>query len=726
MSNSSKSISINLPTVIKKDGEPQEWNFHKVERAISLAGQRVNRMPSSSELQDIENTLLKIVPETVKVIDLHDLVCQVLDTYNYQDIANSYREFRNYKKDFDQMFDEIYRQTNKVLMSGDRENANFESTLVSTKGSIIRGYLSKEIFKRFHLSREEQEAIHEGYYYIHDMRDLLFNTFNCCLFDMATVMKGGFKMASINYKEPSTFFTACQVVSKIIINTTAQQFGGFTVPDIDKILVPYLQKTRAKYVEISKKFIEESKRNEFVNLMIAEELRKGMTAIECDVNTVSTSRGDFAFTTFSFGNLDEPAIFEDQKMICEAILKVRMRGHGKGEPVPFPKLVFLFNHDVYENSASYNDLVEVALECSSKCMYPDFLSLQTGKVADYYKESGQVVSPMGCRAYLSPAYKDQFISERNPKGMYFTGRGNVGAVSLNLPMIYQKAKVEGLNFYDVLTKYATHSMNFLKKRYSAVANSKVSQNPMCFNQGGLVGGTKGLDECVGWDIVKDFTAGLGITALNELNVLHEGKPLHESDQKFVNEVIDFLDDLRQKYNAENQTKIALYGTPAESLCGTQAKQFREKFGVVKGVSDRKYFSNSFHMHVTADITPFKKQDLEFKLFHKLEGGHIQYVRLANVDNKEAIRSTMLRGMRMGFYQGYNFQLVICSDCGHRIKSDESKGGKRAIEHTFCPQCHSTNLMGQERTCGYLSFSKLEGDTRFGEAKMAEIRERISM
>ena len=389
--------SSNLPIVLKKDGEPQQWDFHKVERAIRLAGQRVNLMPDDEQLLQIENALLRIVPDQVRVQDLHDMVCQVLDAYDFKEIAESYRSFRNYKKDFDVMFDEIYRQTNKVLMSGDRENANFESTLVSTKGSIIRGYLSKEIFKRFHLSREEQEAIHKGYIYIHDLRDLLFKSQNCCLFDMATVMKGGFQMASIDYSEPSTFFTACQVVSKVILNATAQQFGGFTVPDIDKVLVPYLQKSRDKYRSHAEKYILPGLQEKYVEEMLGYELSKGFKAIECDINTVSTSRGDFAFTTFSFGNLDDYDNFEDQKLICEAILLTRMKGHGKSNsPVPFPKLVFIHNPEVYESNSEYQELFDLSIECSSKCMYPDYLSLdESGDAGKYYKESGQVVSPMG-------------------------------------------------------------------------------------------------------------------------------------------------------------------------------------------------------------------------------------------------------------------------------------------------------------------------------------------
>ena len=328
-----------------------------------------------------------------------------------------------------------------------------------------------------------------------------------------------------------------------------------------------------------------------------------------------------------------------------------------------------------------------------------------------------------CRAYLSPAYDEQFISDRNPSGQFFTGRGNVGAVSLNLPMIYQKSVRDGLDFYEVMDHYMKMSCDFLKKRYSAVAESKASQNPLCFMQGGMVGGFKKGDECVGWDIVKNFTAGLGFTALNELNVLHEGVMLHESDQHFVNTVMDHMEGFRSNYNSENGLKIAIYGTPAESLCGTQAKQFRDEFGVIPGVSDRKYFSNSFHMHVSADLTPFKKMDLESELFHKASGGHIQYCRHSNVMNMEAIKSTVLRAMSLGLYHGVNFDLTLCSDCGHRLQETPDM---QALENVLCPECGSTNLMSQSRACGYLSFVKLNGDTRFNDAKLAEIRDRKSM
>lgn len=386
------------PTVIKKDGEPQDWNFSKVKRAVSLAGQRTNQYLKDHELELFENVLLDLIPTNpINVRDLHEYVCQALDCINRQEIATSYRQFRNYKIDFERMFEEIYQQTDKVLMHGDKENANFDSTLVSTKGSIIRGFLSKEIFKRFHLSREEQRAIHEGYIYIHDLRDLIFNSHNCCLFDIGTVMKGGFQMASVHYNEPSTFFTACQVVSKVILNATAQQFGGFTVPDIDKVLVPYLRKSREKHQKIADEFIpHRSARELYVRQQLDIELSKGFKAIECDINTVSTSRGDFAFTTFSFGNLDNPDEFDDQKLICEAILRTRMKGHGKGEPVPFPKLVFLFNPELYSENQKYKDLFELSIECSSKCMYPDYLSLDpAGDAGRHYLRSGQVVSPMG-------------------------------------------------------------------------------------------------------------------------------------------------------------------------------------------------------------------------------------------------------------------------------------------------------------------------------------------
>lgn len=298
--------------------------------------------------------------------------------------------------------------------------------------------------------------------------------------------------------------------------------------------------------------------------------------------------------------------------------------------------------------------------------------------------------------------------------MIFTSRANIGAVALNLPMIWKKS--DGVNFYEDLDYSLEMIRNFHKKRYDVLANTPCSSNPLAFCEGGLYKGNKKPTDKIGYDIVKSFTASFGVTALNELNVLMEGKQLHESDRRKVNEVVDYINSKIEQFKHEDGYLYAYYNVPAESLCGTQVQQFRKKFGIIKGVSDREYFSNGFHIHVSADITPFEKQDMEYELFHKGKGGRIQYCRFDTVDNFEAIKAVVLRGMKMGFYQGINMDLVICEDCGHRPNEDVEE----------CPECGSHKIMAIARACGYCSYRKVGGDTRFNDAKLAEMADRVSM
>lgn len=281
-------------------------------------------------------------------------------------------------------------------------------------------------------------------------------------------------------------------------------------------------------------------------------------------------------------------------------------------------------------------------------------------------------------------------------------------------MIWKKS--DGKTFYEDLNYYLGTMREFLKRRYDAVADNPCSTNPLAFTQGGLLGGNKLPTDKIGHDIVKSFTASFGITSLNELNVLMEGKMLHESDQVLVQEVVDFIDKRVNQFKKEDGYLYALYGVPAESLGGTQLRQFRDKFGVIPRVSDREYFTNSFHAHVSADITPFEKQDVEYKLFHSVNGGHINYGRIEDPNNKLAIKAFVLRGMLLGFYQGVNFVLAVCSGCGHRPN--------KHVE--ACPMCGSKHVTIIDRVCGYLGVSYCNGETRFNDSKLAEVKDRISM
>ncbi|WQM78986.1 ribonucleotide reductase of class III, large subunit [Salmonella phage PC79-13] len=708
--------------IIKKNGSLEEPDIKKVLAAVTKSANRVGYKELPLEVvHALESAFMRILVKAsnqnallISVDDIHSIVEGALAEVNHE-IYESYSTYRNYRKEVAQNWDELYQKTKDTLFLGDRENANFDSSLISTKGSIIRGYLTKEIFKQYHLTPEELEAIEAGFIYIHDLRDLVFGGINCCLFDIGKVLKGGFEMSGIEYCEPKSVLSALQVIGDVVLSATAQQFGGFTIPEIDKILVPYAKKSLRYHAEKATSYgIPKEHYYNYVMEQLQIELTQGFQSLEMKLNTVPCSRGDFAFTTLTFGLLGSDMADEDnrlQYMIANTILDVRMNGQGKNKkPVVFPKLVYIHDHTRHSEDICQGQLYNKAIECCSKAMYPDFLSVSGhGAVAEAFERSGKVISPMGCRAFLSPYY-DENGEE------FYVGRANIGAVSLNLPMIYQYAKENGLDFWKELDKYLEMIRSFHKKRYEMIANMPASSNPLAFTQGGLHKGNKKPTDKIGWDTVKSFTASFGVTALDELSVLAGEGRLHESQKVIAQQVLDYLNDRLAYFKEQDGFLYALYGTPAESLCGTQLKQFRNMFGVVKDVSDKEYFTNSFHMNVAADITPYQKQDLEESLFHSCNGGHIQYVRLANPENHKAIRACVSRGMGKGFYQGVNFDLAICENCGHRPNADVEE----------CPKCHSHDISVINRVCGYLGWTKIKGTSRMNDAKIAEIRDRKSM
>ena len=699
--------------VIKKDGTVEPWDSEKIYTAIEKAASRANYIKHGAGYAPVVEYVEKRFSDRdeVHTSELHKVVIDALKKYT-PEVGEAYQEFRDYKNTYAKAFEKVKEDADTVLLLGDRENANFDSSLVSTKGSLIKGYLTKELYKQFYLSQEELQASKEGTIYIHDLRDMIFGSFNCCLFDMGNVLKNGFSMSNVAYTEPTSVLSALQVIGDITLVATAQQFGGFTIPEIDKILLPYAKKTFQKAYD---KYRELNCYGAFIEAWadLERELEQGFQSLELKLNTVPCSRGDFAFTTLTFGTWD--IMMDDldrdiMKLIGESILNTRMKGHG-GKQVVFPKLVFLYDENKIKEDDDHCKLFEKAVECSSKCMYPDYLSLNHGVVGDIYQRTGAITSPMGCRAYLSEWHDpdtDEAIT---------VGRCNIGAVSLNLPLIYKKAKTLHTTFHAELYKQLEIIREFFKKRYDMIRHTKACTNPMCFTQGGLYKGNLKPDDEIG-DLVDYMTASFGITALNELSILATGKTIAE-DSTFADETVDFIKRVVDKFKHEDGYLYALYGTPAESLCGTQAKQYHtycQYFGIEDELEGLEYFTNSFHCHVSEDLTPFEKQDKEFELFHKINGGHIQYIRVDNPENLKALQAMIERGMSMGFYQGVNFDAAYCEDCG---KHSTNVGDT-------CPHCGSHNLSVISRVCGYLGYSNMNGHSRMNDAKMAEIKDRKSM
>ena len=405
-------------------------------------------------------------------------------------------------------------------------------------------------------------------------------------------------------------------------------------------------------------------------------------------------------------------------MCSKTMFKVRMNGQGrKGhkKPVLFPKLVFLYDEKLHGEGCELEDVFDAGIECSMRAMYPDWLSLTgEGYVPSMYKKYGRIISPMGCRAFLSPWYERGGMHPENELDKpVFVGRFNIGAISLHLPMILAKAREEKKDFYEVLDYYLELIRGLHKRTYDYLGDLRASTNPLAYCEGGFYGGNLKPNDKIK-PLLKYATASFGITAFNELQQLYNGKSLYE-DGEFALEVLKYINNKINTFKEEDNHLYAIYGTPAESLCGLQVKQFKKKYGVIKNVSDREYVSNSFHCHVSENITPIEKQDSEKRFWDYCNGGKIQYVKYPISYNKEAVKTLVRRAMDMGFYEGVNLSLAYCDDCGH----DE-------LEMDICPKCGSKNLTKIDRMNGYLSYSRVKGDTRLNSAKMAEIKERVSM
>ena len=706
--------------VIKKDGTIEQFDGQKIVNAVSKSAARAMIELDDTQYHEIVSKVMAIVterfPDRVHVADMHNIVEQVLDEVNPK-IAKSYRDYRNFKKDFVHIMDEVYQKSQSIRFLGDKENANTDSTLVATKRCLIFNELNKRLYRKFFMTNDELQACKDGYIYIHDQSARL-DTMNCCLCDISSIMSGGFEMGNVWYNEPKTLDTAFDVLGDIILATASQQYGGFTVPEVDKILAPYAEKSYKKYcteymeIRNQQTFTQDAK--DWAMSKVQRDFEQGFQGIEMKLNTVGSSRGDYPFITMTFGLATD--VFG--KMASKTFLKVHMEGEGKPgfkKPVLFPKLVFLYDENLHGEGGFNEDVFEAGIDCSSKTMYPDWLSLTgDGYVAEMYKKYGRVISPMGCRAFLSPWFERGGMKPADADDKpVFVGRFNVGAVSLHLPMILAKARAENRDFYEVLDYYLEMIRGVHKRTYEYLGEMKASTNPIMYCEGGVYGGhLKPSDKIK--PLLKPMTASFGITALNELQRLYNGKSIAE-DGEFALEVMQHINQKVTEFKNEDGWLYAIYGTPAESLCGLQIEQFRKKYGIIENVSDRPYVSNSFHCHVTEDLTPIEKQNLEERFWDMFNGGKIQYVRYPISYNREAVKTLVRRAMQLGFYEGVNLSLAYCDDCGHQ-----------ELEMDVCPVCGSTNLTKIDRMNGYLSYSRVHGDTRLNAAKMAEIAERRSM
>lgn len=431
--------------VIKKDGTLEEYDEQKIINACNKAANRAMIKLSSEDYQEICSSVWNLLVENdledTDIYEMHNIVETVLEE-KFPKVAKMYKEYRNYKKDFVHMMDTVYEKSQAIRYIGDRSNANTDSALVATKRSLIFNELNTELYKKFFLTLEEKQAMKDGYIYVHD-KNARLDTINCSLFKVGELLKGGFEMGNLWYNEPKTLTTAFGVMGDIIMSAASQQYGGFTIPRVDTILAPYAKKSYDKYFSEYINIIKEhydpdevidwtklkdvTEADKYATKKVRREFEQGWQEIEHKLNSVGSSRGDYPFTTMTFG-LDTSKF---GKMASITFLQVHKNGQGKEghkKPVLFPKLVFLYDKKLHGEGCINHDVFLEGIDCSMKTMYPDWLSLSgEGYVASMYKKYGEAVSPMGCRAFLSPWYKKGGMNpaDENDKPV-FEGRYNLG------------------------------------------------------------------------------------------------------------------------------------------------------------------------------------------------------------------------------------------------------------------------------------------------------------
>lgn len=739
--------------IVKHNGSIEAFNGEKIRAAIRKAATRVCiEIPEKDENKLISSIRNKVKTQLVdiSVNTIHNMVETELDNINQPRVAKSYREYRDSKSIFSAMLDKVYSKKLSLAFVGDRSNANSDSALVTTQKAIVYNELNSELYKKFFLTQKEERAMSDGYIYVHD-RGSRLDTINCCVFDMESLLKGGFFMGNLDYVEPKSLDVAFDLVGDVTLNAASSQYGGFTIPQVDKLFAPYAKKSYDLYYAefmdgagavsklIQDDFADELNQikdngkaesdskvgkalaklhmlaDAYATAKVKREFEQGFQSWEMKFNSVASSRGDYPFTAITFGL----GTGKFETMCSSICMKVRKEGQGKPgfkHPVLFPKISFFYDENLHGEGKQLEWLFDEALDCSAKSMYPDFISLTgDGYTSETYQKYGVATSKMGCRAAVSRWFEKGGAkpADENDKCI-MDGRFNMGAISLHFSMIGAKAKKEDHDYFTVLDYYLEMVRGIHKRTVEFLSHKKAGINPLGFCQGGFYGGHLDPDQELGMDFLKPMTISFGVIGLNEASVLMTGKPIHE-DNSWAISVLKHINEYIDRIKEEDGILYAIYGTPGESLVGTQASQFKKKYGIIKGVSDREYVTNSFHCPVYADITPIQKQDIEYPMFHMVNGGQIAYARMRSKYNFKAFKDLTRRAMKMGFYWGNNQQLDWCEDCGFSF-----------IDSNTCPKCGSEHVTRIERMNGYISYASIRGKTMYSDTKLQEFKERVSM
>lgn len=704
--------------VIKRDGHIVEYDKEKIEIAIGKANDEVpeEEKATPSEIKKIIKYIESLNKKRILVEDIQDIIEFKLMEAKRFELAKHYIVYRYNRalvrksNTTDESILSLIRHENKEL---NEENSNKNTCLASTQRDYIAGEVSKDLTRRLLLPEKISKAHDEGILHFHDMDYFVQPIFNCCLINISDMLDNGTVMNGKMIESPKSFQVACTVTTQIIAAVASNQYGGQSVEI--KHLGKYLRKSRDKFTKRFKavlgKDYDKDKLKELVDAETKVELASGVQTIQYQINTLMTTNGQSPFVTL-FLNLEanDPYI-EENAMIIEEIIRQRYEGikNEKGVYITpaFPKLVYVLDEHNCLKGGKYDYLTELAIKCSAKRMYPDYISAK--KMRENYE--GNVFSPMGCRSFLSP-WKDE-------NGNYkFEGRFNQGVVSINLPQIGILADGDEDKFWKLFDERLDLCREALMCRHHALLGVTSDISPVHWQYGAIARLGKG--EKIDKYLMNGYsTLSLGYIGLYELTKLVKG--VSHTDPKgtpFATKVMQHMKDKCAEWKKETGLGFALYGTPAESLCYRFARIDLEKFGKIKDVTDKGFYTNSYHVDVREKIDAFTKLGFEAELQKLSTGGAISYIEVPNMQhNLDAMREVVKFIYDNVQYGEFNTKSDYCHVCGFdgEIKLNKDLQWE-------CPNCGNkdkTKMNVTRRTCGYL------GENFWNEGKTKEINQRVT-
>ena len=704
--------------VIKRDGVVVPFDQSKIISAVLKAQESVG-VSSMSLAEAVAGQVKEVLSvnewKEIKVSTLQDLVIASLKANN-EKVAMSYYHYRD-MRDKEREKDSKFIKEIRELIRGEglvkNENANKDAKVFPVQRDLIAGIISKHLGRNYALPDHIVQAHDSGDIHYHDLDYAPFLPMtNCCLVDLKGLLANGFKLGNAQIESPKSIGVACAVMAQITAQVASHQYGGTTFANVDQVLALYAEKSWDKHYERAKEF-DIFDRDKYANEMTSKEIYDGIQAYEYEVNTLFTTNGQTPFVTVTFGM--GTSWFERE--IQKAILGVRIKGLGKdGITAVFPKLVMFLEEGINLKPEDKNyDIKQLALECSSKRLYPDIIS---AKINRAISGSPQPVSPMGCRSFLA-GWKDA-------DGNYtLDGRNNLGVVSINLPRIAIESGGNFEKFWSGLSARLALSKEALETRIDSLRGVKASVAPILYTEGAFGVRLNPDDEVI--DIFKNGRASIsvGYIGLHEVMQLmfpDIEHPLHSAEaQAFAKSVVGHMKKTTQVWKEESPEGwgYSLYSTPSESLCDRFCRLDKEKFGEIKGITDKGWYMNSFHFDVDKKVTPFEKIDFEKEYHYLASGGHISYAEFPNLrHNLKALEAVWDYAMERLAYFGTNTPSDICFECKFE---GEFKATSKGFE---CPKCYNndSNKMNViRRVCGYLGAPNARG---FNHGKQQEVIHRV--